>query len=71
MSVYEVVEKDINEALSIHSGSAKVERFEDGVLYLSLHGGCAGCPSSKITLFSYIEPVIKEKCPDVREVSLV
>mgnify|MGYP001356893822 CR=1 FL=1 len=71
MSIYEVVEKDINEALAIHSGSAKVERFEDGTLYLSLHGGCAGCPSSKITLFSYIEPVIKERCPEVLEVLLV
>jgi Fe-S cluster biogenesis protein NfuA len=67
----EVIEKEINPQLDLHAGSCELVDVEDGVVSLRLFGGCSGCPSSHITLFNGIVPILKEKVPEVRDVVLV
>ena len=43
----------------------------DGVVYLSLRGACAGCPSSTMTLKSGIENLLKHYVPEVHAVEAV
>lgn len=65
-----VIESDINPMLQLHSGSCELVDVEDGVVTLKLFGGCSGCPSSALTLFNGIVPILREKVPGVVDVVL-
>lgn len=65
------IEKNINTALGEHRGSCEVSNLEDGVLSLRLVGGCAHCPSSRLTMYEFIVPTLQESFPDLKDVILV
>ena len=65
-----VIDEDINPYLAMHAGSCELIDVENGLVTLRLFGGCSGCPSSHITLFNGIVPIIKEKIPEITEVCL-
>lgn len=62
-----VIEEKINPYLAMHQGGAELIDFEDGIVTLKLHGGCSGCPSSQLTLFNGIVPILKENFPNAIE----
>jgi Fe-S cluster biogenesis protein NfuA len=68
--IKEVIEKEINPVLEIHAGSCELVDVEDGVVTLKLFGGCSGCPSSSITLFNGIIPILQEHVPEIKDVIL-
>ncbi len=68
--IKEVIEKEINPQLELHSGGCELLDVEDGIVTIRLYGGCSGCPSSHITLFNGIVPILKEKFPDIKDVLL-
>ena len=65
------IDAEINPIIKLHNGTCRAVSFDDGVLTLDLQGGCVGCPSSKITLFSGILPILQEKHPEIQDVGLV
>lgn len=65
-----VIKEDINPYLEMHAGGCDFVSYEDGVVTIHLYGGCSGCPSSQITLFNGITPILKEKIPEIKEVLL-
>jgi len=42
-----------------------------GVVYLTMRGACAGCPSSTLTLKSGIENLLRHYVPEVTAVEAV
>lgn len=52
-------------------GDIVFHKFEDGILYLEMHGSCAGCPSSSATLKTGIENMLRHYIPEVEEVRAV
>lgn len=68
--IKQVIETEINPMLSLHSGGCELLDVEDGIVTLRMYGGCSGCPSSSITLFNGIVPILKEHVPDVKDVIL-
>ena len=69
--IKEVIEKEVNPYLAMHQGGAELVDFEDGVVTLKLYGGCSGCPSSQLTLFNGIVPILKEHFPhEIEDVML-
>ena len=52
-------------------GDIVFHAFQEGVVYLTMRGACAGCPSSTATLKMGIENLLKHYLPDVREVRAV
>ena len=68
--IKEVIEKDINPYLELHAGGCELVSVEEGIVTLRLFGGCSGCPSSQITLFNGIVPILTEKVPGVKDVVL-
>jgi Fe/S biogenesis protein NfuA len=68
--IKEVIELDVNPYLALHQGGAELVDFDDGVVTLKLFGGCSGCPSSQITLFNGITPILMEKIPEIKDVVL-
>lgn len=69
--IQKTIEEEIAPILALHNGSAKAISFYEGTLELKMEGGCVGCPSSKITLFNGILPILQEKHPDIKDVVLV
>lgn len=68
--VKEIIQNDINPYLDMHAGGCELVDVDDGVVTLRLYGGCSGCPSSHITLFNGIVPILKEKLPEIKDVIL-
>jgi len=68
--IKEIIAQDINPQLELHSGGCELVDVEDGVVTIRLFGGCSGCPSSHITLFNGIVPILKDKIPEIRDVVL-
>ena len=52
-------------------GDVKFIQYEAGIVYLSLKGSCAGCPSATITLKNGIENMLKRNIPEVKNVEQV
>ena len=52
-------------------GDIVFERFENGVVYLKMHGACSGCPSAKATLKQGLEKLLKHFIPGVERVEPV
>ena len=69
-NIKKIIEDDINPYLQMHSGSCELVEYKDGIVTIRLFGGCSGCPSSQITLFNGITPILKEKIPEIKDVIL-
>ncbi|MCG3257710.1 MAG: NifU family protein [Candidatus Heimdallarchaeota archaeon] len=60
---------EIRVALQQDGGDIElVEVEEDGTVKVELQGACRGCPYSQMTLTGYVEKVLKERVPGVKEV---
>jgi len=60
---------EIRVALQQDGGDIElVEVLEDGTVRVELQGACRGCPYSQMTLTGYVEKVLKDRVPGVKEV---
>ncbi|RLG90333.1 MAG: NifU family protein [Candidatus Hecatellales archaeon] len=67
--VKRVIDEQIKPALEAEGGFIElVEVKDDGRVFVRFGGACAGCPMSQFTLKNFIEAVIKESVPEVKEV---
>lgn len=67
-SINELLEERIRPAVAGDGGDIAYRGFSEGVVYLTLQGACAGCPSSTATLKHGIENLLKHYIPEVTEV---
>lgn len=67
-SINELLETRVRPAVAGDGGDIAYRGFSDGVVYLTLQGACAGCPSSTATLKHGIESLLKHYVPEVVEV---
>lgn len=68
--IIELIETRVRPAVAADGGDIVFKHFEPrtGVVFLSMHGACAGCPSSTMTLKSGIENMLKHYVPEVVKV---
>lgn len=66
--IKELLDYKIRPAVAQDGGDIVFHKFEDGIVYLYLHGACSGCPSSSATLKAGVENMLKHYIPEVREV---
>ncbi len=66
--IKELLDERVRPMVAMDGGDIVFDRFEDGIVYLEMHGACAGCPSSTATLKSGIENMLKHYIPEVVEV---
>jgi Fe-S cluster biogenesis protein NfuA len=69
--IKELIETRVRPAVAQDGGDIVYKGYRDGHLYLSMHGACAGCPSSTITLKRGIESLIRHYVPEVESVEAV
>jgi len=70
-AINELLETRVRPAVAGDGGDIAYRGFRDGVVYLTLQGSCAGCPSSTATLKHGIEGLLKHYVPEVRTVEQV
>ncbi len=69
--IVELIDARVRPAVAEDGGDITYDSFKDGVVYLELHGACAGCPSSTMTLKSGIENMLKHYIPEVTAVEAI
>ena len=70
-TIKDLLETRVRPAVAGDGGDITFKGFRDGVVYLSMRGSCAGCPSSTATLKHGIQNLLRHFVPDVREVEAV
>jgi len=69
--VYNVIEKDIKPFIESDGGHIELESIDnDGVVFVTLGGACAGCMGAAHTLKGGVERILKERIPTITEVRL-
>ncbi len=66
--IKQMLDQYVKPAVEMDGGAIHFQSYDAGVVTLSLHGSCSGCPSSTITLKSGIEGLLKRMVPEVKEV---
>ena len=66
--IKELLDTRVRPAVAQDGGDITFHGFEKGVVYLTMRGACAGCPSSTMTLKAGIENLLRYYIPDVVEV---
>ena len=50
---------------------SQIEKLEDNMLHVRMHGQCSGCPSAELTLEELVSTELKEAFPERKKVVLV
>jgi len=66
--IKELLDTRVRPAVAMDGGDIQFHGFEEGVVYLTMQGACAGCPSSSMTLKAGIENMLRHYIPEVTEV---
>lgn len=69
--IKKILREEIKPAVAMDGGDITFNRFENGRVFLAMHGSCSGCPSSAMTLKEGIETRLKAAVPEVIEVIAV
>ena len=68
VQIKDLIETRVRPAVAGDGGDIVYRGFREGVVYLTMQGACAGCPSSSATLKHGIESLLKHYVPEVQEV---
>ena len=66
--IKELLDTRVRPAVAQDGGDITFHGFDKGVVYLTMQGACAGCPSSTMTLKHGIENLLRHYIPEVTEV---
>jgi Fe-S cluster biogenesis protein NfuA len=69
--IKELLDTRIRPVVAQDGGDIEFHSFESGVVFLTMRGACAGCPSSTATLKNGIENLLRHFIPEVNEVRAV
>lgn len=69
--IKELLDGHVRPAVAMDGGDITFHGFERGIVYLTMKGACAGCPSSTATLRLGIENLLRHYLPEVIEVRAV
>lgn len=67
-TIKELLETRVRPAVAQDGGDIVFKGFRDGIVYLTMRGACAGCPSSTVTLQHGIENLMRHFLPEVQAV---
>lgn len=70
--IKQLLDEQVRPAVAQDGGDIVYRGYENGVVFLELHGACSSCPSSTATLKVGIETMLRKELPEaVREVVAV
>ncbi|AEI38538.1 MAG: NifU family protein [Zymomonas mobilis subsp. pomaceae] len=71
IQIKDLIATRVRPAVARDGGDIVFQKFEDGIVYLSMRGACSGCPSSVATLKQGVESLLKHFVPEVTEVRAI
>ena len=77
MSINEIIDQikavleELRPTILQDGGDIHFVRFEDGTVFVKLHGACGSCPYSLMTLKNGVEQAIRRDVPEIKEVVAV
>lgn len=74
MNIEEEIKKVIHKLrpyLQRDGGDIEFIKFEEGIVYVQMHGACAGCTMLDATLKDGVEQILIEEVPGVLEVQAI
>lgn len=69
--IKELLDERVRPAVAMDGGDIIFHKYEDGIVYLEMHGSCSGCPSSGATLTNGVESMLKHFIPEIKSVTQV
>ena len=69
--IRDIIDTRVRPAVANDGGDIVYRGFDKGRVFLTMHGACAGCPSSSATLKNGIEQLLRYYVPEVTEVRAV
>ncbi len=71
--IIELIDTRVRPAVAADGGDIAFQHWEPrtGIVFVSLHGSCSGCPSSTMTLKAGIENMLKHYVPEIVRVEAV
>lgn len=63
--INELLDEKIRPAVAQDGGDIIYRGFENGTVFLEMHGACSSCPSSTATLKAGVETMLRQHLPDV------
>ena len=63
--VQHVLDEVINPAVDAHGGKIAMVGVKDGTLSVRMDGGCQGCAMAASTLRQGVEPILKQRVPEI------
>lgn len=69
--ILDLIETRVRPAVAQDGGDITFKSYKDGIVFVTLKGACAGCPSSTITLKNGIENMLKHYVPEIIGVEAV
>lgn len=70
-TIKKILNEEIRPAVAMDGGDIVFHKFEEGIVFLSMQGACAGCPRSTMTLKMGIEARLMQSVPTIKEVVAV
>ena len=71
VQIKELLDTRVRPAVAQDGGDITFHGYEEGTVFLSMRGACAGCPSSTMTLKHGIENMLRHYIPEVTAVEAV
>lgn len=71
--IIDLIDTRVRPAVAADGGDIAFQHWEPrtGVVFVSLHGSCSGCPSSTMTLKAGIENMLRHYLPEIAKVEAV
>ena len=66
--IKELLETRVRPAVAQDGGDIVFKGYRDNIVYLTMRGACAGCPSSTVTLQHGIENLLRHFLPEIKGV---
>ena len=67
-AVQELLDREVNRSIASHGGKISLVDVRDGMLFITMSGGCQGCASSQVTLRQGFEVMVKRVAPEITEI---
>lgn len=71
LTIKELLDTRVRPAVAQDGGDITFKGYENGTVFLSMRGACAGCPSSTATLKHGIQNLLRHFIPEVEQVEAI
>ncbi|MEC9392673.1 MAG: NifU family protein [Pseudomonadota bacterium] len=68
IKINDIIEEKVRPAVARDGGDIIFNKFQDGIVYITMQGSCDGCPASEMTLKNGVENLLKHFVPEVDSV---